>query len=575
MDQAPGTPNILEPQRAAPEAAEKQLKIFSGSRKGEEIPNHPDNQDAVLRMEERRVFGVFDGMGGYAGGETASRLTKEKVEEIMGGLRDDLSVDELKEWMKRAFEEAHSSVRAEAKRDPQKRNMGTTASVVKIWEAATGERKAIIGNIGDSRVYVQRADGTLEPITLDDGVLSSRVSEERRREMQEKLGNVTDRSTLDLGLEALFDKRNEMSQYVGGRQMQPHLYVADMNPGDRVFITSDGVHDNLTNKEIADILQGVAFGEDPVKKMIEGASTRSKDKSHLRANPDDMSAIVVQIPGGKPPEAASAAPTVEPQTPVGAAGQPEGSAPEGVGASAGAAVPEAAPAATAAVEGTPGTQPPTQEQRLMPIVEAGEKWLRVYALLMAGKEGEQNFTEEGMKDWFERPSREEFEGKEGSVDVKDFLRERFKTFLENPAVKERFPRIVELKEKNAPALDQFVDRMLDLVDKPFEEQKKGVLGLMEKVEATQLAEDVKDATQELGREIKERGTQEITSEERAEMDKKIKAAEGKLGKAFEAAGKIVGLLGCALLLGFLLILMLELELAKKFIEKAEKGKGLF
>jgi len=103
----------------------------------------------------------------------------------------------------------------------------------------------------------------------------------------------------------------------------------------------------------------------------------------------------------------------------------------------------------------------------------------------------------------------------------------------------------------------------------------GVGSLLEKAEATQIAEDVKEGMQELGREIKERGTREITPEERAEMDKKIKEAEGKLGKAFEAAGKIAGLLGCALLLGFLLILMLELELAKKFIEKTEKGKGLF
>ena len=44
-----------------------------------------DNQDSYFISKDGRVFVVADGVGGYGGGETASRIAVQTVEELWGG----------------------------------------------------------------------------------------------------------------------------------------------------------------------------------------------------------------------------------------------------------------------------------------------------------------------------------------------------------------------------------------------------------------------------------------------------------------------------------------------------------
>lgn len=83
---------------------------------------------------------------------------------------------------------------------------------------------------------------------------------------------------------------------------------------------SDGVGDNLTDNEMAQILkEGEEKKQDSSKNLINAALQRSKDADHLRAKEDDMSVIVIEFndaPRDEPvapsvPEAGAPAPKPE------------------------------------------------------------------------------------------------------------------------------------------------------------------------------------------------------------------------------------------------------------------------
>ena len=93
--------------------------------------------------------------------------------------------------------------------------MGTTASVVYIWEGGSGERKAIVGNVGDSRVYLLR-NGRLKQITLDDNCVRLTIPNKKQaRLLQSKLNNITDpQSQLTDSEQMLFNSLNKMTTRV-------------------------------------------------------------------------------------------------------------------------------------------------------------------------------------------------------------------------------------------------------------------------------------------------------------------------------------------------------------------------
>lgn len=91
----------------------------------------------------------------------------------------------------------------------------------------------------------------------------------------------------------IYRHRHWITQMVGGREMEPVTGTLALQTGDRVLLTSDGIHDNLTRTEIEEILKSKT--KDPARAIVEAARTRSLDNEHLRAKPDDMSAVVLDV----------------------------------------------------------------------------------------------------------------------------------------------------------------------------------------------------------------------------------------------------------------------------------------
>src|SRR5437868_10372776 len=119
------------------------------------------NEDSYLVNEDLGLCVVCDGMGGHAGGETASRLAVQTIEKelISARLRDDnpfvaekpLADTPLAAALREAVEGACAAVFRTSRANPELAGMGTTCISLLIHNA-----HALVGHVGDSRAYLLR-----------------------------------------------------------------------------------------------------------------------------------------------------------------------------------------------------------------------------------------------------------------------------------------------------------------------------------------------------------------------------------------------------------------------------------
>ena len=93
-----------------------------------------------------------------------------------------------------------------------------------------------------------------------------------------------------------FNNRRFITKYLGSRKN--NLLKIDailLVKGDKIPITSDGIHDNLATSEIQEIFNSPSsikeIGEDLINKTI----IRSKDRGEMRSKIDDMSFVLIEV----------------------------------------------------------------------------------------------------------------------------------------------------------------------------------------------------------------------------------------------------------------------------------------
>lgn len=267
--------------------------------------DHSKNQDSLFSDARNGIFGVFDGIGGHAAGDIAAYLAKQILQIKLQELSIKLSLDDTVEGVRQALVSASDKIVEIANKVLVYRGMGTTASVVKLWRSAEGKQWAVVGNSADSRVYLYR-DGRLEQVTLDDSLVRNVgrnedgiLNEAAARAAQKKLSEVS----TDDDLNALNDReliayrtRNQISNQLGGKKIVPNIYTVELRPGDKLLLTTDGIHDNLTDTEIEREMKDASLVEVAAKTILSKTLERANDHHHIRNKMDDASAILIEIP---------------------------------------------------------------------------------------------------------------------------------------------------------------------------------------------------------------------------------------------------------------------------------------
>ena len=127
------------------------------------------NQDSMLVDNELELFIVADGMGGHAGGEIASRICIEQVDQevrtkffaLLENSPKNHPDPVLLNGLANAINHASAKIYEHSLEDPTLRGMGTTATVVKM----VGDY-AYCAHVGDSRFYLIRR-GLIYQLTFD------------------------------------------------------------------------------------------------------------------------------------------------------------------------------------------------------------------------------------------------------------------------------------------------------------------------------------------------------------------------------------------------------------------------
>ncbi len=260
---------------------------------------HPErNEDASFADAERGVFAVFDGIGGQAAGDKASQLAREILTQRVTDLPTERDAAAAREWLVTTMQLIDHEIHQAGKYPHPHTNMGTTGTVL-VTAQIEGKTTGLVGTSGDTRLWLLR-EHALKQQTVDNA--SGTTSDQTvhfLRDAQEKINQVSNLDELNAlpdPLPHLFRSRNFVENDLGDDRHNPRIESFELQPNDRLLLTSDGIHDNLTSDEVASILTEIHDPEDAARQLVWRSQQVSQTDS-IRAKPDDMTALVVDWAG--------------------------------------------------------------------------------------------------------------------------------------------------------------------------------------------------------------------------------------------------------------------------------------
>ncbi|WP_438021891.1 PP2C family protein-serine/threonine phosphatase [Sorangium sp. So ce233] len=174
-------------------------------------------------------LGVYDGSGGASSPDAASRLAARTVDAVLARAAP-RSSDALERALLEAIAVAGRAVRDNARRSPQHRSSGTTATV-----AALCDERLLLAQVGDSRAYLLRG-GALAQLTRDQTLVQSLLDTGKLRPEEA----------------ATFEHRGVMLQALGLReQLQIALSAVELRREDTLLLCTDGLSDLIDDRHIA------------------------------------------------------------------------------------------------------------------------------------------------------------------------------------------------------------------------------------------------------------------------------------------------------------------------------------
>ncbi|MFO0692953.1 MAG: protein phosphatase 2C domain-containing protein [Polyangiales bacterium] len=228
------------------------------------VGRRQNNEDAFCIAPHLGLYAVADGMGGYHGGEVASRLV---VESLLRFFEETTVITDGRAAASRldgAIRSAATSVAREA--EGELAEMGST--VAAVWLKGSN---LVVAHVGDSRVYRLR-NGKLEQLTRDHSVYAELEAAGKWHVIHALRGQIEHMVTRCIAADI---------------EPQAEIQLDDARPGDLYLLCSDGLTDVLSNFEIEQILK--THGAD-------GSSDALVRHAYAAGSTDNITAVVVGVP---------------------------------------------------------------------------------------------------------------------------------------------------------------------------------------------------------------------------------------------------------------------------------------
>jgi PPM family protein phosphatase len=230
--------------------------------------------------DRSHLFIVADGMGGHAGGETASALAIDSVESFIletfkwfaqckGKEQDQVLAD-----FQSALGHANGRILAEAAERPELHGMGTTLTL-----AYSLNDELFVAHVGDSRCYLCR-QGILYRLTRDHTLVEEMVRH----------------GALAAEEAAHHRWRHVITNAVGGdsAEVKVEVHKVHLEGGDRVLLCSDGLTEMVSEEEINRIIQSEAEPEQACRRLV----TRANEAG----GKDNITVVVAHFRAANGPE---------------------------------------------------------------------------------------------------------------------------------------------------------------------------------------------------------------------------------------------------------------------------------
>jgi serine/threonine protein phosphatase PrpC len=220
-------------------------------------------EDDSLFLSKGRLAVVADGMGGYEGGQEASRLA---VESLVSAYRD-YAGDDPQQALIDALHSAHEHIRQYSFAHPELRGMGTTCTAAAIVQDAL-----YFVHVGDTRLYLIR-DGQITRVTRDHSYV----------------GRLVESGMISPEEAERHPQRNILTAALGTNPdliMDSPGHPEPLLPEDVLLICSDGLWGQVRDSEIIDAVQN---------KTAEQAGRELIELARARGGPDNITVEILRL----------------------------------------------------------------------------------------------------------------------------------------------------------------------------------------------------------------------------------------------------------------------------------------
>ena len=221
------------------------------------------NQDTILVDHDLKLYIVADGMGGHKGGEVASALA---VNIVQNRLREALTHSKLapKQVLIKAYKEASERIHFKSTfESPELMGMGTT--MVGAFHYGS---KLFVANVGDSRAYLMR-DQHIWQLTEDHSLVNEQL----------RAGVINEQ-------EAALGAKNVITRSVGfERDVAVDVIERKVEVGDTYLLCSDGLSGLVPDERLLEICR-----DNPAKESVLQCIKEAK----AAGGDDNISVIIIR-----------------------------------------------------------------------------------------------------------------------------------------------------------------------------------------------------------------------------------------------------------------------------------------
>ena len=204
-----------------------------------------NNQDSSFAGGH--LAAICDGMGGHAGGDTASTIAIRSLAHLES---DDVDGDiqAVARMLESSVIAAHDAIVGKAKRERKLSGMGTTVTAVVLVAGYW-----VLAHIGDSRAYLLR-DGKLTRMTHDHSYVQHLIDMGRISETEAKS----------------HPQRNVVMRVLGDFDIDPRpdIAIRKAHPADRWMLCSDGLTGVLADSTIEQVMADCTDQEECAQQLV-------------------------------------------------------------------------------------------------------------------------------------------------------------------------------------------------------------------------------------------------------------------------------------------------------------------